>query len=537
MKTIGLLIGLILLAGCQLTQTGDATPTPTDSPTLESTAEVTPEVTEATAEVVSASTTEPDRFATATDSPRVTPAPSDVLLGGILSWLGARDVPSRNGRTAQVALIGMDGTVSTLIEAPDTGRPAAACGESATSPDGRLFAFYMGGDRGNLYLMNGAQAPVLIGEVEYLSCLGMGTFHYSSSGGRFAYLDYVPGAARNDFADGTVRIFDTTSLAQVASFEDAVAFDLGDGDAVFLRFYANSQGIADEAAIIHWDGSGERELATLVPTEQGCRFTSGQVTRHGDDPLVLMGQRCTRGDGATRWQLYTVSASDGSTTMVNSDSQPGAFVTFARTNNLIPSPDGETVYFTVPDGVAGNTVAVAAVNLADMSITIPVTRQAVFPNFSGTVNATPRFSPDGRWLVMVVTSPDNENQLIALELDSPETAPVSVSAGSRGDLLPAFSFGETSDRVYYVGGGVDNALFSLNLNTGAESRITRGRFGNAMIVQGDRIFVQEYRRQETPPAEFTDLVLVNADGSKRTVYQGEPIAGGGSTYAVPLTWR
>lgn len=530
-----LIIASCLLAGCQLTQTGEVTPTPTESPTLAATEETTAE---ATAALVADTTQEANPFATPTGAPRVTAAPSDVLLGGVLAWIGARDVASRTGRTGQVVLISTDGTVSPLLEAPDTGRPASMCGERSISPDGKQLAFYVGGDRGTLYIMQGAQPPVALSEIEYLACLGMGAFRYSPDGGRFAVLDYVPGAARNDFAAGTLRIYDSTSLAQVASFEGAVAYELGNTDAIFLRFFANGQGIADEAAVVLWNGSDEREIATIVPTEQGCRFTSGQVVRAGSNPIVLMGQRCTRSDAGTRWQLYTINGADGSVTLANSDSQPGAFVTFARTNNLIPSPDGRTVYFTVPDGVAAYTVAVAAINLADMSITIPVERQAVFPNFSGTVEATPRFSPDGRWLVMVVTSPDNDNQLLAVDLNDPVGTPIAISAGSRGDTIPAFAFGESSSRLYYVGGGEDNALYSLDLSSGTESRIVRGRFGVAMAVQGNQIAVLDTRREENPPAVFFDLVLVNADNAaKHTIYEGQPIAGGGSTYAVPIAWR
>ncbi|MCK6577011.1 MAG: hypothetical protein L6Q98_02770 [Anaerolineae bacterium] len=540
MKLFLVLISFALLTGCQLTQSGDATPVPTDaeSATAEATEAATPDF---QPEVV---TEEPDPFATPTDAPRVTLAPSDVLLGGVLAWIGGDGVINLSGRTAQIALIGTDGAISTLLEFPDTGRPAAACGERATSPDGQLFAFYVGDDRGALYMMRGAQPPVALGEIEYLACLGMGTFRYSPAGGRFAYLDYVFGAALNDFADGVLRIYDSTSLAQVASFEDVVAYDLGDNDAAFLRFYASAEGIADEAAVIFWDGANERELATLLPTEEGCRFTSGQIVRVGGDPLLVMGHRCTRGDTTTHWQLYSVSVEEGSVTLIDSDSQPGSFVTFARTNVMFSSPDGETVYFTVPDGVTAYTVAVAAIQLsqlaepASLSIVVPVARQAVFPNYSGTTNAAPRFAPDGRWLAAVVTSPDGDNQLVLMELDAPEDAPLTVGAGARGDLIPAFAFSALSERLYYVAGGDDNALYALDLASGAERRITRGQFVDALVVQGDRAAVLERRLEEQPPAEFVDLVLVNlGDGSRRIVFRSEPVAGGGSTIAVPLTWR
>ncbi|MDZ4768915.1 MAG: hypothetical protein SGJ24_07290 [Chloroflexota bacterium] len=524
-----LLIAACVLSACQLTQIVDPTPTPT----------LIAVATESTPDLIAAlPTTEPTAtpIPTATTAP-VTAASNDILLGGVLAWIGGRDAVNTSGRMAQIALIGSDGTVSTLFETPDTGRPARACGERATSPDGDLFAFYVGADRGTLYMMRGATAPIVVREVEYLACLGMGTFRYSADGGRFAFIDYTPGAARDDFADGTMRLYDSTSLAQVVTFEDVIAFDLGTSDALFVRFYANEQGVADEAAVLLWDGSTERELATLLPTEDGCRFTSAQIVR-GGEPLIIMGQRCTRGDTRTHWQLYDLNIEDGAVNLIQSDAQPGAFLTFARTNTLIASPDGETVYFTVPDGVAANTVAVAAINRADNTITIPVARQAVMPSFSGTTNATPRFSPDGRWLITVVTSPDADNQLVALELDAPDRAPLTLAAGTRGDSIPAFDIGLFSDRAYLIAGGADNALFDFDLNSGASRRIARGRYVESLIASGDRIAVLERRQEESPVREFLDLVLVEIDdGAKRTIFEGQPIPGGGSTIAVPLAWR
>lgn len=536
MRLSALMLLLLLLTGCQLTQ-ADITPSPTP---LEATAPVaTAPAIEGVPDTTAEVTTESVLFPTETGAPRMTTAPSTIMLGGVLTWIGSREVPALNNRTAQIAVIGTDGAISNLLEVEDAGRPAEACGERATSPDGSLFAFYNGGDRGTLHMMRGMQPPVVMGTVEYLTCLGMGTFVYSPSGGRFAYLDYERGATRNDFTDGVLRVFDSISLAQVASFEQVVAYDLGETDAAYLRFFANAQGVADEASVNVWDGTNEREIATLTPTEQNCRFTTGQILRPDDEILLLMGQRCLTANAVTRWVLYSVRSQDNTVTLVDSDQQPGAFVTFARTNTLLLSPDRATAYFTVPDGIAGNTVALAAIALADMSISVPIPRQAVYPNFSGTVNATPRLSADGEHLALVVTSPNNDNQLVIVTLNTPAATPISISAGSRQDTISALSFDATGGTVYYVGGGADNGVYALDTMLGTTRRIARGQFGDALALAGDQIALLDTRRVTDPaPLAFLDLVLVNSTtGAKRTIFQGERIEGGGSTYAVPLTWR
>lgn len=531
------LLFVLLLAGCQLTQTGDPTP----SPTLIAARSATPAPASPTPETTPEATLIAAALPTATPSvlPTVPPVPArDVLMGGVLAWIGTTGGVAGTPRTGQVALITADGTISTLIDAPNIATPARACGERPAAGD--LFAFFVGGERGTLYIMRGANAPVAIAETDYLACLGMGTFAWSPNAGRFAFIDYPAGATRAEYTAGTLRAYASTDFAPIAAVPDVSAFALGLNDALLLRFYPSARGIAEEAAVLLWEDGADapREIATLLPTEGGCRFTSGQIVRADGDALLIMGQRCTRGDTATRWQLYTVGLGDGAASLVRSDAQPGAFVTFARNNALFPSPDGRTVYFSVPDGVAAFTVALAAINRADFTISVPVARQAVFPNYSGTTNAAPRFSPDGRWLGFVITSPDADNQIAALELNAPARPPVTVSAGGRGNLIPGFAFSPFSDRLYAIAGGADNALLDIDLNSGASRRIARGRFSGAVVANRDQIAVLDGRRESNPPGEFLDLVLVSiADGSKRTIFRAEALVGGASRIAVPLAWR
>src|SRR5690606_30843960 len=199
------------------------------------------------------------------------------------------------------------------------------------------------------------------------------------------------------------------------------------------------------------------------------------------------------------------------------------------------------------DGVTAYTVAVAAVQLSDFTITVPVGRQAVFPNFSGTTNAYPRFSVDGRWLAMAVTSPNNENQVMVLDLSNPTVPPIALSAGSRGDLISGLNFTRDNRQLIYTAGGqggADNALIALNLESGSERRVLRGHFDRDVVVAPDNntAALLDWQRVEDPrQPTYMNLVLVNLnDSTVTTLFTGADVEDGrvnNVRTAIPLTWR
>jgi sugar lactone lactonase YvrE len=530
------LIMLFLLTGCQLAQATN----PTLSPAATA---VTLAANAATMESTGALTSEAMLSATGDDVrlPTPTPTAAPIQVSGVLAWLGTGASPA-HATGGQIALIDRAGTIKPLMDVPNTAARVTACGDQATSPDGRYFAYYVGADAGKLYVMDAAKAPVLIDDVSFLACLS--TFHFAPDSHRFAYIDYPSGATTSDYASGTLRLYATDTLQQAASFDHVVAYSLTNNGAMLVSFFNNSKAEADEADISLWDGTTVREIVTLVPTEPECRFTSAQIALAGSQLLALMGQRCTTGDGRTNWQLYTIDAAAGSATLIGTDAQPGAFVTFARTNNLYFAPNGSTAYFTVPDAVTGYTVAVASVSLSDYSINVPVDRQAVFPNFSGAPDAFPRLSPDGRWLAMVITSPDNENQVLALDLNAPDASPVTAGAHSRGDVIPDMAFGPDNRYLYYIAGGGDNSVFSLDLTDGTEKRLVRGNFAEGMALAPDAktVALLNLTHVDDPKQPgYINLVLADlATGSLTTLAPGADVADGKVTnlrFAYPLTWR
>ena len=539
----------LLLTGCQLSQAAEPTVTQRSASTSSVSSSATqsrdftqvvqrtqPEgITDVTAETVAENPT---------DSPTIAPNPDFSIAAGasaILAWSSPSNSPDR-ASGGQVVLINDAGAVQPLIDLPNTTFRVAPCGDQATSPDGRFFAFYAGGDSGNLYLMDGTQAPVSIAEMDYLACIK--GFRFAPNSQRFAFIDYAANATRNDFPEGILKVYTAETQEEIAHFDHVTAFDMDNGGAVFVSFYTNDRGLADEAAVNLWDGNQSREIVTLVPTEPNCRFTSGQIGLEQSNLLVVLGQRCSSGDTHTRWQLYSVDAVMGSSTLIATDNQPGAFASFARTNNLFFAPNDSTAYFTVPDSITAYTVAVAAVNLSDFSISVPVENQAVFPNFSGAADAFPRLSPDGRWLALVVTSPNNLNQLLVLDLNAPDSTPLKGADRSRGDTIPSLAFAPDGSKVIYVAGGNDNALFTLDLGLGVEQRVVRGNFIPGMAVSPDGktvALLNTMRVEDERQPPYLDLVLANLDsGQLTTLSSGADIEDGkvnNLRFAFPLAWR
>ncbi|MBZ0276161.1 MAG: hypothetical protein K8I60_08460, partial [Anaerolineae bacterium] len=440
------------------------------------------------------------------------------------------------------------GVITPVMDVPPQTTRVEACGNEASSPNGRYFAFYMGLDAGKMYLMTDANTPQEVADVQALSCLGSGTFQWSPDSARFGYIAYEANAIASEFADGFLKILSADSREVQLSTESVVAFDLNNDGAAYVSFFTNDKSEADEAAVSWWNGSSERELATLRPNAEGCKFSSASVGIAPDGKLlVILGHRCKSGDTRTSWQLYSIDPENRSATMAASDFQAGLFASFSRTNNIFFSPDGQWAFFTVPDGVTANTVGIKAVRLADMTISDPVERYALMATYSGASNAFPAVSPDGSWLAYVETTPNNDNTLRVISLVDPGIAPIVIGAGSRGDTISALSFSADSTRLVFVSGGdhsANNSLSAIDLGSGNDFRISRGRFGSGLALSpnGAEVLVTDWQVVEDPKEPpYLNLLSVNVNSSESaTLFTGGEVVDGKVTnqrFATPLTWR
>ncbi len=470
------------------------------------------------------------------------PAPDTANL---LVWRGTGETPAGG----EIGFITGDEQFKKVMDVPAQARQVKACGDAATSPDGRLFAFYVGQDSGQLHLMSGMNNPLEIGSASALSCLGGGTFRYSPDNRRLAYIDTGRAATNGEFITGTLRVAAVSDGNELLRHENIAAFDLDNNSAAFVRFFTSNNNLVDEAVIWGWDGGQEREIATLRP-DQGCRYTSASIgLAPQNSALLILGQRCSA-LRETHWQLYRVDLNTGGASLVESGMQPGGFVPYARTNMLIFAPDRQTAYFSVPDGVVAHTASLRRITLADMTTQEVIARQVIMPTLTGTANSFPLVSPDQRWLALVVTTPNNENTLTVIDLANPQAEPITTSAGGRGDVILSMSFTRDSQRLYYVAGGsgssrnVDNALMRLDLPGGTVSRLKRGRYapGLALAPGGQALGTLEY---QLPPNDtqqpYLNLVRVSTSGGETAAtFQGATLTEGRVTerFAVyPLSWR
>ncbi len=452
----------------------------------------------------------------------------------------------------QLALVNEAGGLTPLLNLPAGTSTVQACGERSASADGEYFALYTGNlESGSLHLMTGTNPPVVIDEVLRLACLGAGTFAFSPDGGRFAYIDYEPGSGTDEFADGFLKVYDPAAGSELFSTESVTAFDINDDDVAFVSFFTNDQNEADEAAVLLWDGSNDREVATLMPdnTEDTgeCKFVSASVNILPDGNLSLvMGQRCDR-TGTTSWQLYTVNVEERSATRAATEPVTGGYQSFARTNVQYSAPDGSTFLFTVPDGVTANTVGLFSVAMNDLTPMPLLERQMVMPANTTPANATPAISPDGRWLAAVQTSPNSDNALLIYDLSDLSLDPTNYSAGSTGDTVSALSFTGDSTQVVAVAGGdnqANNSVIAFNVESGSDFRVDRGRFSSDMVISADgtKLAVGDWQILEDPnEPPFLNLISITiADSASATLYEGAVVENGEvieQSFAVPLAWR
>jgi Tol biopolymer transport system component len=470
----------------------------------------------------------------------------------ILAWVEngpnpAETSPSVDGK---LGLINGAGEIQDVMPVAAQTSRLMACGDEATSPDGSLFAFYTGLDAGELYLMSGSDAPVLVDNVNALTCVGGGTFQYSPDSAWLAYIAYEPDASTSEFADGFLNIVSTSGMSEEFSYGNVTAFDINSDGVALVSFFTNDRNEADEAAVLWWSGSGEREVATLR-SDEGCKYTSASIGIAPDGNLmVIMGHRCQSGDTRTSWQIYMIDVEARSATMAATDFQAGTFAPYARTNNVFFSPDGETAFFTLPDGIVANTVSVQAVNIASMETTVLIPQQALMSSLSGAANAFPRISPDGRWLALVVTSPNNENTLTILDLSDASAAPITAPAGSQNDIISDMAFSADSQHLVFISGAggsgreANNSLSAIELSSGSNVRLKRGHFAPGLAVSPDGVLIAalDYQVLEDvaqPP--YLNLIRVNGEsGETVTLFEGATLVDGKVTdqrFAYPLAWR
>lgn len=534
-----LIVISLFLAACGTKESANATNTPADAPSENST-ETTPPV--------DISSTNP------TTVPTANPTELAALLDEgdqILVWTAPASDPSNflADATGDIAFMNGLGALTTVVKVPDQSNRIQACGSNALSPDGRHYVLFTGLDTGNggtLYLMTDGGSPVVVEEgFQFLACRGGNAIlKYSPDSSRLVYNAHEVGAAQSEFADGTLKVRSTADLSEQFTARNATSFDVNGSGVAFLQFFVNDKKEADEAAVIWWDGSTDREVATFTAKED-CKFVSGYIKIGPDGQLwVIMGENCRE----TEWQLYRVNPSDRSALLALTQEPQGTMATASELNQIFFSPDGSTLFFTAPDGVSLSTAQLYSVSVDDLANPTQILdRSMVIPTYGGNTNATPQISPDGQWLAFVINTPQNDATLNLLNLADPSAPIKSASAGSSGDTISFMQFKADSSGVVFTAGGdrgADNSLLTWNLSDEAPQRVRRGTYSQyaAVSPDGTEIIVMEWqvKPEGVRGDNWMNTVVVNLESTEvATLYvggqaEGDVVAING--FVRPLLW-
>lgn len=471
----------------------------------------------------------------------------------LLVWMAPGTEPGRQSveRPGRIALVDQRGRVEFVLDLTGGTTRVHACGEAATSPNGRYFAFYAGTENGTLYLVDGVRPPQRVADIRAAACVGNGSFRFTPNGERLGYIDFAPEAVNAPIATGMLYIHNSGSRQQNARFENVAAFDMQNDRTAFVSVYTNSQGEATEAALFIWRNNGDPDEVTTLFPSTGCQFTSAGVSWAQNGLLaVLMGQRCGNGRG-TGWTAYTVNPGERSATQRLSGSAVGGFFSESRTNLIAASPQGDALFFTVPDGLGRNTVGVRSVQLTADPAPQNRVSNGLMPRITARIyeppaTALPARSPDGRWLAITSNSANNDAAIHILDLHAPDLPPITLPAGSRGDTILALSFSQDSRRLLFVAGGSginNNSLFSVDLNTGVDTRVIRGRYTQMVLSpDGSVAALSEWQIPSVArqPA-YLNLMIVNlATNQSAALVQGARVTEGivsDQHFVYPLAWR
>jgi hypothetical protein len=473
--------------------------------------------------------------------------------GPILTWI-TNGISMTNISTPErgiLATMNDKGETGEIFAIPNNTTRVIACGEQATSPNRRFFAFYIGGITGKLYVMDGGAPPKEYDTTAPLTCLGMGTLQYSPDSNRIGYITFAGNAVDRKMPTGTYIQRETGNGNEQFRYDNVAAFDLNNNTTALVAIIADNNGQFKEAVVFRYTGGNTPEEITPIFADDGCQFRSARVTFASDNRLaLLMGQECRNN---STWKFYTLDISNKIAAVALSGTTGGQFFSDSAQTILIASPNGENVVFTVQDGIAIESTNLYMVNMNSIQQSDPLVRYAIMPRqpfnrpYDFTNAATPVISSDGRWLGVVSRTPNNSYSVHVLDLNSPNGSLINISGGIQGDVISAIQFSPNNQRLFYIAGGHsgnNNSLFYIDINSALETRVIRGRYTGNIVISpdGNSIALLDWQVIDAPrQPNILHLSLINVgNGQSTQLYSGGTFADNvvtGSRFAYPLWWR
>ncbi|MCD4687000.1 MAG: hypothetical protein K8S97_13810 [Anaerolineae bacterium] len=439
----------------------------------------------------------------------------------VLMW---EFTPDNNGRLEVLTAGGGD---ETLIDLPDaaTGNRIdwiKRCGQDSWSAGGQGVAIFSGANTGEvaIYPLAAGGAPVSLGtDVRRQACAGPATFQFSPDGSRVGYINYAfdfdddPAGGLQEYPDGDLLFFDANTGSQLASFDHVNSFAFHDDGAFMLRVYPNGEGYGAEADLDFWDGSGRRNLVTLMPIyppdleDVDCGIKDSSIVRLGDTVYVLLGQRCHQ-TSKNMWRLISVPVAGGAATEIVSGEPPfnAGFHHASYTVNLIPTTDGAGLLATVPSGLTQNTSQLMWLTpTGDVTVLFEGEGRHVMMDRLGEKLSEGRLfltSPDGSALAFSTTTA-NDQSLWMLDLSTPGGVPVVLQEQGTNERVFQHVW-SANNRLFYIAGSVQSNSLYIASPGGSPQRLERGRFFRlAVSYDGNKLAVAEW--YENPESLGDDL--------------------------------
>ena len=471
------------------------------------------------------------------------------VSGQILVWQGDGIAPGQHNPREPGSFVRYTGTGKrdTLLPVPEGTTRIFPCSERATSSDGLNLVYYAGHDEGTLFLYDRNGNLNKVDDVGALTCLGMGTFQYADDASRFGYIDFSRDANAQDTPVGTLVIRQTSDRSEQARFENATAFDLMSDALAYIGFFDDNQ----QAAVFFRRGENTIEVSTL-PADNNCTYRASDIDIASENRLlVLLGQSCP-GRGSS-WAMHTVNVEQRSSTRIHSGPAVGNYFGNVRINALFVTPDGDTVYFTVPNGVSSDRADLYAVSISSDDEPQPLLRNVIMPELrirlphDPTRNAWPVLSPDRRWLTVATNSANNEAAVNLIDLTATDPIVVTLGATGRDNSISAMGFSQDASTLLFVSGGnsgADNALFAVNMTSQIEERVTRGRYANRLAVapDGSAVALGEWQLLDEPVSDrLMNLIRIDlAEHSTGVLRTGADVTAtrlANRRFFYPLQWR
>lgn len=473
----------------------------------------------------------------------------------LLAWVAPVTDPFARRNSDQMGQIGFVNDrqeFESIQDVPADTNRIAPCGAGALSEDGKHFAFIMGNDKSprglTLYMVNDGNQPQRVADIQAVGCLGAnGRFQYSPDSRRFGFISYPSNWSDSSYALGDVSIRQTDGLGVDfnSTTGGVVAFDLTNDGVSYLRFIQNSQSQAIQAEVNLWT-SGQPRVPVTINAAQNCRYVSGFILDADEDVWIGLAERCSQ----TEWQLFRMNKDAQNAVLALTAQARGAFTGGAQTHNLFLSNDGDHLFYSLPSGRTQNSIDLFQLPINDTRSPQPVIEaDAMTLDYSGSVDAPPALSPDGKWLAFVARD-GNASFIQIVNLDDATQAPSSIRVTtSQSDSISWLAFTPDSSEVVYIAGRdklAGNTLYHTEVGQTSAQTITAGTFSQWGLISPSNNEIAILEWQPTPegrPAipSYLNLVLVNLeDGERQLIFDGLVINASDEAsvrFAMPLLWE